>query len=460
MKTLFKNAYVLIRGEKEYETLSNSFVLVENDTIKYVGQNDPKTSCDRVIDCTGKLLMPGLINTHGHIPMSLLRGVGSGQTLQDWLFKYIFPIEDQFTDKETYAGSLLSCMEMIRSGTTTFSDMYFLPMGTLQAVAESGLRGNITYCGNCDKSINEVTKSQRWNEVIAYMNLLHNKGDEKANIKFFPSVDKLSNEIKDAIKEQRIVGELSIHSVYLTSKQYVIETAKLNKQYGTPIQAHASENNGEVEGCIKANGCTPIQYLDQCGFFDGNKVYLAHCVKATDDDLKIMKSKDVTLVHNPSSNLKLGSGIAPIKKAVSMGINVTLGTDGCASNNNLDMFEEMHLAALLATGSTEDPTAISVTNVIDMVTINGAKALDRKDIGEIKEGYKADLLVIDLDKPHLYPRIDIPSLIVYSMSSKDISLTMCNGKILYENGQYFTLNKDKIFSLVDECMKNLKVKVL
>lgn len=459
MRTLFKNAYVLIRGEKEYETLTNAYVGVCDDYIGYVGVTLPKQKYDVEIDATNKLIMPGLINTHTHLGMSLLRGVASGKPLEEWLFKYILPIDDILTVKETYSGSLLSCMEMIRSGTTTCSDMYFIPMGTIQAVAESGIRCHINYCGNCSPDQLDFSKVKRFPDSIDFMNLLHEKGNEKDNLKSF-NLDSLSNEVRLAIKEKRLVGEFSIHSVYMSTREYIEKTAQINQQYKTSLSAHACETKQEVENCIKATGMTPIKYFDSCKFFDNNNVYLAHCVHVSDEELSILKNKNVTIVHNPSSNLKLGSGIAPIAKAINMGINVSLGTDSCASNNNLDMFEEMHVAALLATGINQDPTAISVTNIIDMATINGAKALGRDDIGQIKEGKKADLIMLDLGHPHAYPRVDIPALIVYALSSSDVLLTMCNGKILYQDNKYLTLDKNKVKKLVDESLERINIKTL
>jgi 5-methylthioadenosine/S-adenosylhomocysteine deaminase len=239
-----------------------------------------------------------------------------------------------------------------------------------------------------------------------------------------------------------VVADVCIHSEYLTDEGFCRELAAANRELRRPLHVHVSETKREHDECIARHGKTPIAYLAETGLLDCG-AYAAHCVWCTDDDFRIMRERGVTLVHNPSSNMKLGSGFARIPEALAAGVRVALGTDGCASNDNLDMFEEMHLAALLHKGRLCDPTVVGAWDVIEMASVNGARALGRDDSGEIAVGKAADLCLVDLDRPHLTPAIDLPNLIVNSMHASDVVTTMVDGEIVYDRGQWPSINHER-----------------
>ena len=240
----------------------------------------------------------------------------------------------------------------------------------------------------------------------------------------------------------KINRDFCIHSEYLTNEKFCRELAAANRDYRRPVHVHVSETEKEHAECLARHGKTPIAYLADTGLLDYG-AYAAHCVYVTDDDFRIMREKNVTLVHNPSSNMKLGSGFARISAALAAGVNVALGTDGCASRDHLDMFEEMHLASLIHKGLAKDPTALPAWDVIDMATVNGAKALGRPDTGEIAVGKCADFCLVDLDRIHLTPCLDLPSLVVHSLHASDVVMTVVDGEIVYEKGQFLKLNQER-----------------
>lgn len=454
MKILFTHADILVRNESGYVTLRDAYLGVTNDKISYVSEVPPNDSYDVIKDYSHKLLMPGLVNGHGHAAMTILRGVGCGLPLQRWLEEAIFPIEAKLTPNDVYVGTKLACLEMISSGTTTFSDMYDFPYSVALAVAESGIKTNCCRTGLCIPPL--PFESPRFKETVSVAKRLNGdlKVDEELarelETKEFPSI------LEKAIKEDRVRGDLSYHSEYLTTEQFVSELSKVNKGLNFTIQMHASETEKEVRECKERhNGSTPIEYFEKNGVFDNGNAYLAHCVHATDNDLDIMSRTHTSLISNPSSNMKLASGFAPLRKALDKGVNVGLGTDGCASNNNLDMFEEMHVLALTQSGYFKDPTILSSSEILDMATIGSAKAMHRYDIGKIEVGYKADIIALDLNKPHLIPNLDTTALIVYSAHGSDVVMTMVDGKILYEDGKFLSLNKDQIVSEVNAIVKRL-----
>ena len=350
-----------------------------------------------------RLVLPGLVNCHCHAPMTLVRGLGGGLPLQRWLEEAIFPVEAKMTDEDIRAGAAWGAMEMLAGGTTCVADMYYGKTYPL-AFMDAGMRARTCIpglsvipgrLGQC------VDGTRSWNKWM----LEEAKGD--------------------------VYMDVCIHSEYLTDEKFCRGLADANKELGRRLHVHVSETKREHEECIARHGKTPIAYLADTGILD-NGGYAAHCVWCTDDDFRIMAEHDVSLVHNPTSNMKLGSGFARVARAMELGVNVALGTDGTASNDNLDMFEEMHLASLIHKGVANDPTVLSPWDVIEMATRNGAKALGRDDIGEIAVGKKADLCVVDIDKPHLVPALDIANLVVHSMHASDVVRTMVGGDIVYD----------------------------
>jgi len=348
------------------------------------------------------LVLPGLINCHGHTSMTLVRGLGGGLPLDRWLNEAIFPVEAKMTPADVKAGMVLGIMEMLAGGTTTIADMYDFPEVCIEALKEAGMRGRVCRVG---------------------LSFVPGRLDDAVNFTRSANVG----------VDDRCRADICLHSEYLTDEAYCRGLAAANRELKRPLNVHVSETEKEHAECIARHGKTPIAYLADLGLFDFGG-YAAHCVWCTDDDFRIMAERGVSLVHNPSSNLKLGSGIARIARAMELGVNVALGTDGCASNDDLDMFEEMRLAALLAKGVSRDPTALSAWDVIDMATVNGARALGMDDVGEIAVGKRADLCIVDLDKPHLQPCLDVANLVVYAMKSSDVVQTIVDGKVLYERG--------------------------
>ena len=351
--------------------------------------------------------MPGLVNCHGHTAMTLVRGLGSGLPLQRWLEETIFPVEAKMKPEDVRAGSVWGIMEMLAGGTTCVADMYDFPAECGAAFAEVGLKANV-----CRVGLNFVPG--RLEDCIAFTRDFNAPSTEHQA----PST---------------VRADLCIHSEYLTDEAFCRALAEANRELRRPVHVHVSETEREHAECLARHGKTPIAYLAETGLLDCGG-YAAHCVYCTDDDFRIMREKNVTLVHNPSSNMKLGSGFARISAALAAGVNVALGTDGCASNDNLDMFEEMHLASLLHKGLACDPTALPAWDVIDMATVNGAKALGMSDVGEIAVGKQADFCVVDLDRIHLTPNLDIPNLIVNSMHASDVEETIIDGRTVYEKG--------------------------
>lgn len=410
--------------------IKDGFIGIENDKISLVDENEVQDFMpDEIIDGRHKLAMPGLVNSHTHSPMTLLRSYADDMHLEKWLFDYIFPAEEKFKGEDVYWGSMLGITEMIKYGTTAFADMYFFMEDVAKAVTETEIRACLSR--GCQKFDKDDTFSEiRLKENIQLYNNYHQKGDGLINVFIGP------------------------HSVYTCTPEYLKECYDAAKKLSTGFHIHLSESRIEVKNCIEKYGTTPIEHCYRQGILD-NSVLAAHCVHPTDKEIKILNETGVNVVHNPESNLKLGSGVAPIPKFLSEGINVSLGTDGAASNNNLNMFEEIHLAALINKGINHDATLVSAYDALKMATTNGAKALGFKDVGKIKKGYKADLILLDIDKPHFYPKHDIIANVVYSAQGSDVDTVMVNGKILYKTGQFTTIDFEKIKYNVDRICENI-----
>lgn len=430
MKTLFRNADILLFENGIYNVLKGAFLAVDDDRISYIGKDKPDGNFDSVKDMTGKLLMSGFYNCHNHCPMVLLRGVGSDLPLNEWLFNKVFPIEDKLTAEEIYSGTNLALLEMLACGTVSFSDMYFEPQVTAKAVAEAGMKANITRPVQSFDPNEEAKDSFRIAQSIA----------------LYDEWNKAENE--------RILIDFSIHAEYTcTEKIARAYSEECNKRNGL-MHIHLSETVKEHNECKEKYGKTPTQWFNDLGAFD-SRAFAAHCVTLEDSDMEIILDKGVNVVHNPSSNMKLGSGFARVQKMLDMDINVALGTDGAASNNNLDMMEEMHLSSIIHNGYMQDATVMNADTVIKMATLNGALLQGRNDCGELKVGNKADIIAISLDAPHLRPVIDEKALVTYSAQSSDVCMTMVDGKILYENGEYLTLDKEKIYYDIEKAVKKL-----
>ena len=429
MSMLFKNATILSTKEGKFELLEHAFLGVEADTIEYIGVVPPTKAYAQIKDMHDKLLIPGLINCHGHSAMNLLRGVGSDLPLQEWL-GIMWPVEDRMTDADFTSGMDLAIMEMLRCGTTSFCDMYMRPQVTQESIGKSGIKANLTRV---------VMGGTKETDYLSYQNRL----EALAFVREF-----------DGAFGGRLHADWSVHSEYTIDPELARKWAEETTSLGGRMHVHISETKREHEECLDRYHMTPVQWFEERGYFR-IPTYAAHCVWCTEEDLRILKKHNVSVVHNPESNMKLGSGFAPIPRMLEMGINVALGTDGAASNNNLNMFEEMHLASVIHNGYTLDPVIMKPETVLSMATIHGATLQGRPDTGSLEVGKKADIVAVNLDAPHMKPTLDLMALLVYSAQGSDVTMTMVDGKILYENGEYRTLDKDKIYAEFEKSVRRL-----
>lgn len=426
MKTLFSDCYVLQNGN---EVLKNAYLGVDGDKICYIGTQKPAEKYDCVKNMKNKLLIPGLYNCHTHTPMVLLRGVGSDLPLDEWLFKKIFPIEDRLTPEDISAGSMLAVMEMIACGTVSFSDMYFEPQKTVEAAVSAGMKANIC------------------RPVQAFDDTPPEKSERiRQSIELYDSYNGFDN--------GRILVDFCVHAEYTCNESTVRYYSGLCAERHGNMHIHLSETEKEHLACIEKYGKTPAQWFEALGAFD-SRAFAAHCVAVTDGDIEIMKRRGVSVVHNPTSNMKLGSGFAPLEKLFAADVNVALGTDGAASNNNLNLLEEMHLAGVIHNGFMRNATVMPPERVINMATKNGAYLQGRQNCGELKTGFKADIAAISLEAAHMYPCLDAAALLVYSAQGADVCLTMCDGRILYENGEYKTLDSEKVLFSAKKAVERL-----
>lgn len=430
MKTLYEHADILLRENGRYTALKNAYLGVEDDRFVYIGETAPLDIYNNKKDMHGKLLMPGLYNCHTHAPMVLLRGVGSDLPLDRWLFEAVFPIEDKLTEEAIAAGSELALLEMIAGGTVSFSDMYFFPAKTAEAVLNAGMKANLCRVVQAFPFDPEGAAAQRIRESVSLYNALNGAGDG------------------------RLLIDFCIHAEYTCNAETTAAYAACCKEKGGNMHIHISETVKEHEECKEKYGKTPVEWFSDLGAFD-SRAFAAHGVAFEDGDIEILKEKNVSVVHNPTSNMKLGSGFARVPYMLEQGLNVCLGTDGAASNNNLNMFEEMHLAGIIHNGFLHNATVMPANTVLQMATVNGAALQGRTDCGEIRVGNKADFIALDLDRPHLVPQLDIPALVVYSAGASDVYMTVCDGKVLYENGEYFTVDKEKVYYNVRNTIRNL-----
>lgn len=373
---------------------------------------------NRVIDCSGLLIMPAFYNTHAHSPMSLMRGFGENMALDDWLNKKIWPFEAHLNSDSIYWGTLLSMAESIKNGIVSTSDMYYFTSDMVRAYKDVKVKGNISRAlVNFDQSKFEDMDS------VAEMK----KAFEELN----------------GIEDGRIIIEASIHGEYTSDEATVRSLAEFAKEQNMRMHIHLSETQKEHQDCIEKRGVTPCKYFDDCGLFDVPTV-AAHCVWISEEDMDILRDKKVNVSHNPQSNCKLASGIAPYHDMLEKGINVTLGTDSVASNNSLNFFETMKLSGLLSKVRSLDPTLVSPKDILYSATRGGAIAQGREDCGIIKTGYRADFIALDLSSPSMNPVHDITNNLVFSADPSDIKMTVCDGKILYQDGNFVHLDIKEI----------------
>ncbi len=423
---LIKNARILGKNENIPQSL-----LIKNDKIEDIGSNISQYNVDKIIDAKNKILMPGLINTHTHISMTLFRGLADDMSLNTWLNDYIWPTESYLNGEYCYIGALLGIVELIKSGTTTFNDMYFYMEDIANAVDDSGIRACLSY------GMIDFADSQKREDQI------------KKNLELFKTCN---NTVNDRIKVF-----LGPHAPYTASKELLMKTRQLADKLNTKIHIHISETKKEVDDIINQTGLRPFEYLDSIGFL-GPDVIAAHAVWLNDEEIKIIKKHNVKISHNPCSNMKLASGISPVYKMINENICVSIGTDGASSNNNLDLIEEMKTASLLQKVNTLNPKALNACKTIEMATINGAYTLGlENEIGSIEIGKKADIILIDTENVNMVPDSNyLESNIVYAANGSNVDTTICNGKILMENKKLLTLDESYIYKQARAAIEELK----
>ncbi len=401
-----------------FEVVENAALHIEDSRITYVGaaQNAPVFDAETVIGGAHLVAMPGLVNTHTHAAMTLMRGYADDMALEPWLSEKIWPFEANLEAEDVYWGTLLAIAEMLRGGTTCFADMYFFYEQGVQAMLESGIRAcpGAVLLGFLPEPMQRIAKG------AAFVREFQGAGDG------------------------RITPFMAPHSLYTCDREQWAAIIKVARDLKVPIHTHAAETRREVADVTTQWGAAPIQTLHNIGAMQG-PLLAAHCVYPEAGDIELMRAHDMRVAHNPTSNLKLASGFAPISEYLKAGIKVGLGPDGTASNNKLDMWQEMRFAALLHKGTSGDPTAISAQQALLMATRDGARCLNLGDsIGSLEVGKRADITVVDFDKPHLYPRHNVVSHLVYSAGAGDVDTVLVNGEILLRKGVLTTLDAPRI----------------
>ena len=406
MKLTIKNATLISMDETRKQVEEQIDIYVEDGQIKNIGKNLKELDENiKIIDAKKKVVMPGLINTHAHIPMSIFRETLDGYNLQEWLNDKIWPMEDKLQEQDIYYASYLSFIEMIKTGCTTINDMYFMTDEIIKAMEETGIRLQTT------RTLQDIDGVEAGEKRLQELQRL---------------IDKYKN------KNSKLTFNVGIHGLYTSSLQYVQKCIEFAKKNNLHIHMHFCENQKEVEDIKNNYNKEPMQVLLQ--EFKNVKTILAHCVKLENEDIENLKSMDISVAHCPVSNLKLGCGIAKISEMIEDGINVSIGTDGQGSGSNLDLFEAMKYTALLQKGVTENPKLLPAYEVLKMATINGAKTLGLEDkVGSIEIGKRADIIIIDLDTVLTKPVNNIVSEIVYNIKGNNVCTTIVDGNILMED---------------------------
>lgn len=424
MGILFSNVTAVLMDEAR-TVLPNAYVLVEGGNIVSVSRERPAGFDGKQINGGGKVLLPGFVNAHTHVPMTAMRGYGGGHDLQSWLNNYIFPAEDKWDDRALRACADLGLAEMIASGVTCIADMYMRMGVVARAVLDAGISANLCNgavyfgdpaefspdkCGDCE---NLTRLYEDW----------HNAGNGQ------------------------ILVDASIHAEYTSCAPVWEWAAGFARERGLGMHVHLSETKREHEECIARYGMTPAALFAKHGVFDGRAI-AAHCVWTTPEDWAIMAKHGVSCIHNPASNLKLGSGVAPIPAMKKAGVNVALGTDGVSSHNATDFFFDVKLAAILHNGVNRDPLALTAWDALEMSTVNGGAALGRKT-GRIAPGYDADLILVDFDAPNLIPCHDVAENLAFSAHGSNVVMNMCRGKVIYKDGEFLTIDIERVKKEMD-----------
>lgn len=435
MNILINNGIILpMNASNEDKPYFNGYVGIEGERIAFVSSNQDeakafiakhKDDCTQ-IDASGKVVMPGLINTHTHVAMALLRGISDDVPLMEWLEQHIWPIEGKMGYQEVYDGARLGILEMLMGGTTTFVDMYPYEEAIAEAAESAGIRAVVSPCP-------------------MDFRMEHFENDWR--------------QVKKRFSGSRLVTMwMGPHAIYTLSGEHLQRSISLSKELGVGSHVHLAETQTEQDNCMAQHGMSPTEYLEKEGMFS-TKTLAAHCVVMSNHDIEILTRHGVSVAHNPQSNMKLASGIAPVRKMLDAGINVAIGTDGASSNNDLDMWEEMRTASLLQKVSTMDPCAIPAYTALQMATVNGAKAIGREgELGILAAGAFADILLVDIEKAHLYPHTNLISELVYSTHASDVDTVIVNGKIVVRNRKCLSMNAAEVCATAQKQIDTLMSK--
>ena len=427
---LIHNCTILPMNGKD-AIIENGLIATKKDKILYVGRETkaPKTKAAITIDGRGKVATPGLINCHTHLPMTLFRGIAEDQPLTTWLTQTIWPLEAKLTPNDIYQGALLGCLENIKNGTTTFADMYFHEEKIAKAVEKAGLRAVLA------PGIIEAENREKGERML------------KESVEFAQKYN--------GYADGRVTAQLGPHAVYTCSPQLLTQTREEASKLGIGMHIHVAESKQMAKLVKKKHGLTEIELLENINFLKPN-VLAAHCIHLTRKEMQIIAKHNVKVSYNPTANMKIASGTPKIKTLTDLGITVGIGTDGPASNNNLDMFKEMKTAALLQKIRYMDPTVLQAQQVLEMATIDGAKALGlEKTVGSLEVGKKADIILIDFRKPHLTPVHDPYANIVYSARGSDVDTVIVDGKLLMEGRKVKTLDEEEVMQKAQQTASEL-----
>ncbi len=428
---LVQNGIVLTLDAHGTE-ISDGAVAISKDTITAIGPRVDFSdwSAARMIDANGGIIMPGLINSHTHASMTCFRGLADDLQLMTWLNDHIFPAEAKLDDQKVYRGALLACAEMIMSGTTCFCDMYLFEDAVARAAKQAGVRAVV-------------------GEVLYDFDSPNYGPIEKG----FEYTQTLIETWKD---DPLVTIAVEPHSAYLCQPELLVNAFNLTQSHGIPMVIHLAESKSEVEQIKERYGRTPVEHLAEIGVLAPN-VLACHCVELTEEDIALLQRFDVKVAHNVESNMKLASGVAPIPRLLNAGICVGLGTDGCASNNDLDLFLEMDTVAKLHKARALDPTVMDARTVLKMATNQSARALGLNQfIGSLETGKKADLIVIDTNKPHLTPMYNAVSHLVYAVAGSDVTTSIINGTVVMEDRRLMTLDLKKVINDVNKIADEIK----
>lgn len=443
-KDMMKDNTMIIYGamiltmDSDYTFYEDGAIVIENDRILALGPTPDilaQYKAAEMINGSGKLIMPGLINTHTHVPMTIFRGYADDLPLHEWLYDYIFPVESEFVNGENVRlGTQLAVAEMLRSGTTTFNDMYYHIEEIAQVVDQTGMRAVLSESVIDFPAPNSPTPEHGLQTAEA---LILKWNDHP-----------------------RITISVSAHAPYSCSAELIQKAKALADKYNVPFNIHVAETRKEFDQALAEFGFTPVGYLEHLGVLSDN-VIAAHGVHLTPEDIQILAARGVSVAHNPECNMKLASGVAPVPELLRAGVKVGLGTDGVASNNDLDLFDEMNTAAILHKLNSNDPTVLDARTVVEIATIGGARVLGMEDqIGSLEPGKKADMILLDMMQPHAHPLYNIYSLLVYSIKGADVETVIIDGRIVMRDRKLLFLDEKALFGRVEEVARQIREKSL